>query len=166
MICVLSRPFPRDHGAFNGTFKPCFLGSAPPNRKTRANLGDVESTVDVPSWIHSSPTREHLAGSSTAHGAGATTVAASDARVEGAVDDANHRRRRAFQRVERGAEGASESGRRVGSVGSVDQTVRYIVSYRYTVLHLGWWYKKSSVAGSTLSLPWSTPCRSRRSRVT
>ena len=105
-MCTFS-PLPRDHGAFNGTFKPCFLDSALPNRKTRANLGDVESTVDVPSWIHSSPTREHLAGSSTAHGAGATTVAASDARVEGAVDDANHRRRRAFQRVERGAEGVA-----------------------------------------------------------
>ena len=163
-MCTFS-PLSRDHGAFNGTFKPCFLDSAPPNRKTRANLGDVESTVERdPSLRHHG--NICLAGSSTAHGAGATTVAASDARVEGAVDDANHRRRRAFQRVERGAEGASESGRRVGSVGSVDQTVRYIVSYRYTVLHLGWWYKKSSVAGSTLSLPWSTPCRSRRSRVT
>ena len=37
IICTFS-PFPREHGVLNGKFKPYFLNSRLPNRKTRANL--------------------------------------------------------------------------------------------------------------------------------
>ena len=51
-----------------------------------------------------------------------------DARVEGTVDDANHRRRRAFQRVERGAEGASESGSPIVFVPSIAVRYKFVSS--------------------------------------
>ena len=67
-------------------------------------LGSVPANTETPGWnIHRTRRRSHNG----------------DARAEGAVDDANHRRRRAFQRVERGAEGASESGSPVVFVPSI-----------------------------------------------
>ena len=76
-------------------------------------LGSDPANTETPGWnIHRTRRRSHDG----------------DARVEGAVDDANHRRHRAFQRVERGAEGASEAGSPVVFVPSIAVRYKFVSS--------------------------------------